>query len=59
MCEEQFKLKKHKNLCQFIGELYKRSLITNLTGFIDDLSNNLNNTTKLKETDFILRVKNT
>ena len=44
MCETQFKLKKHKNLCQFIGELYKRSLIykQDLLKFVSSLEEDLN-----------------
>lgn len=37
MCEEQFRKKKHKNLCKFIGELYKLKIITELTQFTDVL----------------------
>lgn len=41
MCKEQFIKKKHKNLCKFIGELYKLKIITELDIFIDVLYENL------------------
>jgi len=52
MCLEQFNLKKHKNLCKFIGSLYKIGLITLIDPFtsllITDLHGMINGITNLE-----------
>jgi hypothetical protein len=42
MCIKEFENNKHKNLCVFIGELYKLNLIDELHGFIDVLLTEIN-----------------
>ena len=42
LCLEQFTRKKNKNLCKFIGSLYKINLIKSIEPFINFLINNLN-----------------
>lgn len=37
MCTEQFKVNKNKNLCNFIGELYRKKIIISIHGILDDL----------------------
>lgn len=41
LCLEQFNMKKNKNLCKFIGSLYKINLIKSIDPFINFLTNNL------------------
>lgn len=38
MCTEQFKLNKNKNLCNFIGELYRKKIIISIHGILNDLT---------------------
>jgi hypothetical protein len=38
MCNEQFEKNKHKDLCNFIGELYKKKIILSIHGILDTLT---------------------
>lgn len=40
MCIDEFQKNKHKNLCKFIGELYKRKIIISIHGILDTLTVN-------------------
>jgi hypothetical protein len=46
MCSEQFRVKKHKNLCRFIGHLYSFNVISNLEDFTDILIEDLHSDDK-------------
>jgi len=38
MCTDQFKLNKSKNLCNFIGELYRKKILISIHGIINELT---------------------